>query len=534
MSVGTMIDERMVSMGFDNKLFERNVKESMGTLDALKDKLNFSGVANSLNKTMGAVNTATLTSNLGKVKDGFTAMEIVAIATLANITNKVVDLGLQIAKSLSVDNLSEGWNKFGQRTTSVATLMAQTLKDEDGNVLDDASKMELILKNLELLEFYANETSYSFSDMLSNITKFTGAGVSLDDATQAMIGSSNWAALSGQDAATAARAQLQLSQAMGAGAMMLLDWRSIQNANMATQEFKQMAIDTAVEMGTLTQSIDGTYMTMDGLAVSTENFRNTLHTRWFTSDVLLNVLKDYGSAAEKVHDVVKNNDDIVMSADAMELLGDQLGAFEEKAYKAAQESRTLAAALAATKETVASTWTNIFTSIFGPYEEAKDLWTTLAGELNELFVSNLVVKSEIFDEWYKLGGRNDLFQRVEGDNGAFWNFLDAIKQIRDLIKKSWNVIFPLSELEDEDAMILDIAQKLKNLTEKLKEASKGWILSEEAAEIFTNILEGMFSAIKLVAYGIGVLWKELKPFRDLVLGIAQDLLLFIIDNSSKQ
>ena len=42
-----------------------------------------------------------------------------------------------------------------------------------------------------------------------------------------------------------------LSQALGMGAVTTIDWKSIENANMATYEFKQQAIDTAVELGRL-------------------------------------------------------------------------------------------------------------------------------------------------------------------------------------------------------------------------------------------------------------------------------------------
>ena len=525
MSLGSTVDERVVSMGFNNKLFERNVKESMGTLDRLKDKLNFSGVANSLNKAMGTVNTETLTGNLSKVKEGFTGLEIAAIAAIANITNKVVDLGLQLVKSLSIDNISAGWTKYGQKTQSVATLMAQGLRGADGELLNDADKLKLINDQLELLTFYADETSYSFTDMLSNITKFTGAGVSLEKATQAMIGSSNWAALSGQDAGTAARVQLQLSQAMGVGAMTLIDWKSIQNANMATEEFKQKAIDAAVEAGSLIQSIDGTYMTMDGLAVSTSNFRETLSKRWFTSDVLLEVLNEYGEAAESIKEVVDANDDIDLSSQAYELLGDEVSEFAIKAYKAAQEAKTLKQAIDATKEAVETGWTNIFTYIFGDLDEAKALWTQLALEFNEIFVKNLQIKGEIFKEWHAIGGRDDLFGRSEEGNGAFWNLLDVIKQIRDIFQKSWNTIFPLSEFEEEGAMVSDVAQKLKSLTERLKEASKSWSLNEGTAEAFSNILKGVFSIVKLSIHVLGKLWDLVSPLVKFILKLSGGLLL---------
>lgn len=523
--MSTLVDERIVSMGFDNKDFEQNVRQSMGTLDRLKSKLNFSGVANSMNDSLSSVSTKGIVASLEKVKVGFTTLEIVAISVINNLTNRIVDMGIELVKSLSVDNIATGWVKYGQKVKSVGTLMAQTLRHEDGTVMSEAEKIENINKNLELLTFYADETSYSFSDMLNNITKFTGAGVSLNDATQAMMGSSNWAALSGQDAATAARAQLQLSQAMGVGAMTLIDWKSIQNANMATEEFKQHAIDAAVAAGTLQQSIDGTYQTLDGTAVSAANFRNTLSKRWFTSDILLDVLKTYGGAVEEIYEVVQNNEDITLSTDAILLMGDELDEFAIKAYKAAQESRTLADAMEAIKETVETVYSGMFEAVFGVYSEAKQVWTDLVAVMYNMVVRDLVIKKEILDAWNDLGGRMDLFDRTEGDNGAFWNLLEAIQTIKDTIKDAWNIVFPISELKEEAAMIADVGQKLKDFTARLKEASKGWILNADQIDTFKGILIGIFTTLKAFGKLVGAIWRGISPlvslFKEIVISIMQ-------------
>lgn len=514
--MSSLIDERTVQMNFDNKNFERNVKTSMNTLDGLKSSMDFTGVSNSLNKSFGSMDTSTLTKSLGKAAEGFTTMEVAAIAAIANITNRVVNLGLQIAKSLSVDNISDGWVKYGEKTKSVGTLMAQTIKDSNGNIVEGAEKTELINKNLEKLMWYADETSYSFNDMLSSVTKFTATGVDLDSAVDALMGSANWAALSGQNAATASRAMYQLSQAMSVGSMKLIDWRSIQNANMDTQEFRQNALDTAVAMGELQRTIEGSYITKGGKEFGIGEFKNFLSEGWFTSDVLLKTLQEYGGAIQTVYDTVQDNDDIKTAAGAFEVLEGTLDPFQEKAFKAAQEARTLQDAMAAIKETVASAYTGMAESVFGTYEQAKTVWTNLVTEMYDLFVKNLVVKQQIVDAWNGLGGRNDLFDRTEGDNGAFWNLLQAIKEIQSLIRKSWQTIFPMSELEEGDERISDIAGKIKKFTENLKEASKKLLLTSDKAEILGNIFKGIFSILKIFTNTIGALWKGFQPIISLI------------------
>lgn len=124
--------------------------------------------------------------------------------------------------------------------------------------------------------------------MTSNVGKFTSLGVDLPVAVEAMQGISNWAALSGQNAQTASRAMYNLSQAMGVGSVKLMDWRSIENASMATKEFKEEAIKTAQALKILNKEgkVHGT-----DVVVTYENFSHTLESGWFTSEVLLQTLK---------------------------------------------------------------------------------------------------------------------------------------------------------------------------------------------------------------------------------------------------
>lgn len=508
----SIVDERVVQMGFDNKSFETNVRTSMSTLDKLKQSLNFTGMSNSLNQSLGSMDMSLLTSSLEKASEGFTTMQIIAITAISNITNKIIDMGLQLVSSLSIEPIIEGWEKYAEKTASVATLMAQGFD------------YDLVEEQLGILAWYADETSYSFTDMLSNITKFTASGQGLEESTNAMMGIANWAALSGQNATTASRAMYQLSQAMSAGYIRWIDWKSIQNANMDTQEIRKAALETAADLGILTRTIDGMYMTAEGTTFdSTSGFIESLSQGWFTIDTLMTTLNQYGGAIDAIYEEVQNNEDVVLASQAIALMGDDLDEFALKAFKAAQEAKTLKDAMAAVKESVGTVWTNIFENIFGTYEEAKVVWTDLVTVMYDLFVKNLVVKQQIVEAWNGLDGRMDLFDRTEGDNGAFWNLLQAIENLRDTIKKAWNIIFPLSELEEEDAMIADVAQKLKNFTSSLKENSKLLLLNEEATQALTNIFTGLFSVLKIITKSIGAVWYGVQPLLTVLKGLGIEL-----------
>ena len=129
----------------------------MSTLDKLKECLNFSNVSN----------------NLDKVSMEISAIEVAAITAISNISNRIVDLGITIIKSLSIDNISAGWSKFEQKTIAVGTMAAQTIKVA-GKVIDDTSeKMRIINEQLEKLNWFSDETSYNVTDMANTIGQFT-------------------------------------------------------------------------------------------------------------------------------------------------------------------------------------------------------------------------------------------------------------------------------------------------------------------------------------------------------------------------
>jgi hypothetical protein len=137
--------------------------------------------------------------------------------------------------------------------------------------------------------------------MVSNIGKFTSNQIPLEQAVTAMQGIATWAAISGQNAGSASRAMYNLSQAIGVGSVKLMDWRSIENANMATAEFKQKVIEVAVAQGQLKEVSEGVYETLEGHEVTVKNFTQNLSDNWFSSDVLLATLDQYGAVTDALY-----------------------------------------------------------------------------------------------------------------------------------------------------------------------------------------------------------------------------------------
>lgn len=342
--MSTTIDNKVVEMRFDNKQFESATAQSMSTLEKLKSKLNFEKSAKSLdglNESAKKVNMSGLSGAVETVHSRFSALQVIGVTALANITNSAVNAGKTLVKSLTIDPIKTGFNEYELKMGSIQTIMAST-----------GASLETVNKYLEELNKYSDQTIYSFQDMTSNIGKFTNAGVKLEDAVLAIKGISNEAAVSGATSAEASRAMYNFSQALSAGYVKLIDWKSIENANMATVEFKNQLIESAVAAGTLTKAGDGMYKTLSGNVMNaTQNFNDTLQDQWMTSEVLIGTLSKY---ADETTDIGK------------------------KATQAATEVKTFSQMLDTLKESAQSGWAQTWEIVFGDFNEGKALWTKIS------------------------------------------------------------------------------------------------------------------------------------------------------------
>ena len=493
--MSTEIDNKVVEMRFDNQNFEENVQTSLSTLDKLKAALNFKGVEKSFASVEQAserVSFDGFSSAVNSVSLQFNALEVAAVTALGNITNSALNAGKQLLSSLTVDNIAAGWQKFGDKTTSVGTLISQ------------GYDIETVTRELAKLNWYTDETSYNFTDMVANIAKFTSTGQDLQTSVKAMEGIANWAALSGQNATVASRAMYNISQAMGAGSMKLIDYKSIQNASMDTSEFRQKVLDAAVELKTLKKVADDVYETMEGKQFSKSQFTSYLATGWFDKDVMMKVFNEYSSVVDQLYDYT--NETGMQTSEAMVEMGDSLDEFGLKAFKAAQEARTFTDVISAVKDAVSTGWMNTFENIFGNYEEAKTFWTDLAEYLYDIFAEGGNARNELLEEWNILGGRQTLID-------SFWNSLDALKNIIDLVKESFKEVFPEMTVN----RLLKLTVGVKDLTASLK-------FNDVISENVKRTLRGVFSVIELGINTIKAFLKGLLPIFNNLAPLGDDIL----------
>lgn len=534
--MSTTVDNRVVQMRFDNEEFEKKASKSLSTLDRLKNALKFSGASKNLdkvNESFKEVDANPLLKAIEGINGGFTTM--VAKATLVNrATNALIDTTKRFVSSMTLDQVNAGWDKYAEKTSAVQTIMAATSKD----FKDTGAQMNYVNSQLEKLNWFTDETSYNFTEMVSNIGKFTSNGIKLDKSVTAMQGIATWAARSGANANEASRAMYNLSQALSTGAVKLIDWKSIENANMATAEFKENALEAAVALGKLKKKGDGTYVTMKNNAVSVQNFNNALSDAWFTSDVLLNVLDRYGGFTNKLYEVASATDltatqllsavdkyaegtlDLqayasMTGVDVDELRGylDELSSstyeLGRKSFQSAQEAKTFAEAISATSDAVSTGWMKTFEIIFGDYEEAKKLWTNLANILYEVFAASGDVRNELFEGWREGGGRKTM---LEGIN----EMMEAVLRIIKPFKDAFRDIFPAKTSLD----LLNFTNGFKNLMKAMQLNSHQMTNLRRAARGVFSVFDILFRTLKQLGNAIkNLVAPELSSFGDLVLEI---------------
>ena len=494
--MSTEVDQRVVEMKFDNKNFEKNVSTSMDTLKRFKDALSFKGATEGiekLNKEAKSFSLEPLVDAAQTVELKFSTMSIAAISAINRIVSSATDAGIRLVKSLSVDNIAAGWQKFSDKTVSVGTLVAQGY---------DMSTVEAQLKRLN---WFTDETSYNFVDMVENIAKFTATGKDLEQSVTALEGIANWAALSGQNAATASHAMFQLSQAMGAGIMRKEDWKSIQNVSMDTDEFRQKALDAGVAVGTLKKNLDGMYQS---LVTNTKKFdkaqfaEHLTQDAWFTDKVMMKVFQDYSAAVDKIYGYATIKG--ITASEAMEELGDQLDEFALKAFKSAQEARTWADVVGSVKDAVSTGWMNTFELIFGNYDEATKLFTDLANGLYDVFAEGGNNRNEVLAEGLMTGWKQLLNEGIP-DAEKFKDIIfeigkatgqlddDAIAKIREDFEGSLKDGWLTADLLD--ASLFKVTSDFRVLS-KEQLIEKGYTEAQIAAlqVLNENFLSGAISA----------------------------------------
>ena len=336
-------------MQLETSKFETNARQSLSTFQKLKNAFKFgnSDGLDKASKSMDKLNQSSKGISLGKLKSAvetvtsrFTNLGIIGTTALMNITNRAVNTGITLAKSLSIDPIMDGFREYELKMSSIQTILANTQKE--------GATLTQVNAALNDLNIYADKTIYNFAEMTKNIGTFTAAGVELEPAKQSIKGIANLAALSGSNSQQASTAMYQLSQAIAAGSVKLMDWNSVVNAGMGGQVFQDALKETARAHG----------VSVDAMIEKNGSFRESLQEGWITSEILTETLskftgdltdaqlKQMGYTEEQIKDIQK---------------------MSKMAVESATKVRTFTQLMDTAKEAVGSTWAQFWELAIGDF-----------------------------------------------------------------------------------------------------------------------------------------------------------------------
>lgn len=459
--MSTTVDSRVVEMRFDNKQFESNVQTSMSTLDKLKQKLNLSGASKGLeglNSAAKRVDMSGLGSGVEAVTAKFSALQVMSVTALANITNSAVNAGKNIVSALTIDPIKNGFAEYETQMNAVQTILANTQKE--------GTTVKTVNAALDELNHYADKTIYNFTEMTRNIGTFTAAGVKLDTSVSAIQGIANLAAVSGSTSQQASTAMYQLSQAIASGTVKLMDWNSVVNAGMGGQVFQDALVRTSEHLKTGAKD-----------AISAKgSFRESLQTGWLTTEVLTQTLDQFATAAdtqEEYEAAVKKFIDQGYSKKQAKEMADMA----RTAGQAATKVKTFSQLIDTLKEALGSGWTETWRTIVGDFEEAKTLWTDVSDVLSDMINKSSDARNKVVKGWANLGGRTVLIE-------SFKNVFTALGKIVTPISKAFREIFPRTT-----------AKQLYEITERIRDFTKSLIISDSTAKKIHSTFKGVFSVL---------------------------------------
>ena len=483
--MSSTIDSRILSMKIDNRSFLTGIAATINSLANLRNAMNFS----SANKGMADLQAAGNKFNLGGMESAvsgisakFVALSTIAITALSNITNRAVNAGLSLAKSFTVAPITQGLQEYETQLNAVQTILANT--QAAGTNINDVNK------SLSELNTYADKTIYNFSEMTRNIGTFTAAGVDLKTATASIKGIANLAALSGSNSQQASTAMYQLSQAISAGRVSLMDWNSVVNAGMGGTVFQRALAQTAEKMGTLEKGAVKLSGKMKTVTVNGEAFRNSISAgpgkeSWLTSDVLTQTLKQFTgdlSAAQLK----------AQGFSAAQIKSIQAQA--KTASEAATQVKTFTQLIDTTKEALGSGWATTWQTIFGNFNEAKKMWTGVSNTISGIVQRSANARNKMLKDWKKEGGRDDLLAGI----ASGWKALTTlVKPIREAFRD----IFPRTT-----------GKQLATITRNFRVFMDSISIGSKTVENLRRTFRGVFAVFD-------ILWQVVKG----VLGVFGDL-----------
>lgn len=463
------VDERVVKMQFDNQQFEQGVKNTMSSLEKFKQALKLDGATKGLESVDAAakkVNMSGLGDSIEAVRLKFSALEVMGITALSNITNEALNAGKKVVKAFTIDPVKSGFQEYETQINAVQTILANT--SSKGTTLDQVNNA------LDELNHYADLTIYNFTEMTRNIGTFTAAGVDLDTSVQAIKGIANLAAVSGSSAQQASTAMYQLSQALSTGVVKLQDWISVENAGIGGQIFRDSLAETARVHG----------IAIDDMIEKEGTFRATLSKGWLSSELLTETLSKFtGDLSEAELKNIGYTDEQIKAIMKM----------GQTANDAATKIKTFTQLKDTLMEAAQSGWTQTWELLVGDFEEAKTFYTELSDTFGDIIGKSADNRNKLLEGALSSTGWTDLTKKVKKAGITVEDFQNGL----------------IETAKKHGIAIDDMIKKEGSFSATLK---NGWLTSGMVSETLKNFISGATG----VSNATENMTDKLSEFQDVV------------------
>lgn len=541
--MSNQIENNVVQMSFDNRDFEKNITTSSKSIDKLNEQLKFKDAGKGfkdVERYANSVNFSGLEKAINNINSVFTVTGALSKKIIDDIAgyfeNKIIGAVSAVKGKISyIMDTDLGIKKYEQYTTAVNTMSAN-FSDVDARrfsslVADGMYQMGEEYKYAEnyisKIALFTDETSYSLTDMVDTMSKFSAANVPLEESSKAMMGFANMAAVAGQNSTTATAAMYQLAQSFSTGYVKYQDWQQAFGLkNIATKEAKEIFINAALAAGTLDDKDIAQAKKELG-----ENWQNwfysseQLNQGWLSTDkVLITGLQKYskasdeilnnmgeigervsvtdmldwakayknagGSAQEFAKNLQKHNSQIKDTdklAATLEKLASEEYELGLKAFEAAQKATNFHEAIDAVRDAVGTKMMYAFKYFIGDLEQAKSLWTSFSNSLWDIFAGPLDSA---------LGG-------LEAWNAGLLEVDDTTIEIEDNYEKFWESI---------GRVFTGIGSIINGFIDEIRILGGAFEFTEEGLETTSLIEKNTLGFMQRLTRGVASLADKIENF----------------------
>jgi phage-related protein len=474
------VDDRIVNMQFNNTQFQTGAADSTRSLQTLEQTIAKTGSSSGLTD---------LGNQVTGISAKFSALQVAGVTALATIVNKAVEAGLSLIKSLTFDPLIQGFQEYETNLNSIQTIMANTGKS-----------VKIVNSYLLELNKYSDRTIYNFSQMAENIGRFTAAGVGLRDATTAIKGLANTAALSGSNVQQLNTAMYQMSQALSTGTIRLMDWNSLANAGMGGENIRLALMAT-------NRTLEDNGAAMDEAISAAGSFRDSLQYGWLSAETFTKTMEVMAGKT------VKGGEAIAFTVEELQKMGYakdaavELNRLSQAAIDSATKVKTFSQLIDVVKESIGSGWSQVFQNLFGNFNEATKLWTGVSENITGVVSNIFKGVNKMLEGWRALGGYQDLWTGI-------MNIFRIMGNLIQPFITAFQALLPTTDAAGSG---------LAKATGAFASFTGLLVTLTDGLNVLTPIITAVFSVFKVIASVVGQVAQGLAPVVSLIGQLASNM-----------